>query len=253
MPKTDNIEYLEFDASEWEDYKLVRSKTLSSIGDIDPASREPLRMNFSNALKWVNELRLICNHGAKNLKEVHKLEMHAPTWSPSEAQERFDQLDGVGLAKCSISACCQNLSSVSSGETGEHDEEPWISESLDLWCSQCFEQQVGKGLKAFQICNHLPRRSQKFAGSSDENAVSDGIVRPASTTQPGSADNKHLPTKIKRLIQALLNTPDGIKRFKARSLPYFTPTLANDLVQRCFFLLDKNTRHHSAAAVGQLD
>lgn len=215
-PRKDETRYLTFDEREWKEYQRAKArvKTLTSIDDIRSGSQENASTKFLNALKWVNELRLICNHGVRTPKEMQKVEQHTLGWSAQDAQTRFDQIDGVGLAKCSNSACCQDLSSVLASEAGsEHGEEPVISESLDIWCSPCSEEHKRRVINAYRICNHLPRRSSMVASADDRIANSKGISlsSPSYPAAPIKNDSP-LPTKVKQLVQDLLKSPDDIKR-----------------------------------------
>ena len=211
LPRTDHNIHLDFSSEEWQEYQQVRSKTvysLDNVGKVDGG------VKFLNALKWVNELRLMCIHGTRNSKMMVKIQDTQPAWSSQEAQARFDQLDGVGLAKCSNAACDQDLSSILSSETGaDREEEPWISESLELWCSLCFENQGKTATKVSRICHHLPRCSQKQISHGKEGnvLVETGSSGPSSLVTP-TKDNR-LPTKVRKLLQDLLETPEDTKRF----------------------------------------
>ena len=209
-PRRDDIIYLDFSTKEWEDYQRVKNKTLYNL---DNAGGENEGTRFYNALKWVNELRLMCNHGTMNPKEAQKIDETPPAWSVQEAQACFDQLDGVGLAKCSNSACHQDLSSALSSETvGQHEDEPYIGELLELWCSLCFRSQSITATKVFKICNHIPRRSQKQDTRDKEGKtfLETDISGPSGLMIPKKDD--YLPTKARRLVQDLLETPEDTKR-----------------------------------------
>ena len=156
----------------------------------------------------------MCNHRPKNPKDPQKIEGPPPAWSLQEAQERFDQLDGVGLAKCSNSACLQDLSSALSSETGaEHEDEPYIGKSLELWCSLCFKGHVNTVTQVFRVCNHLPRRSQEQdeRNEGDKTSFDTGCSDSFSLTAFKKDDR--LPSKAKRLLQDLLETPEETKRY----------------------------------------
>lgn len=210
-PRINDIAYLDFNTEEWEDYQLVKAKTLYNLDHVRGGDGGT---NFLNALKWVNELRLMCNHGPRNPNETHKIEKTPPAWSLQEAQARFDQLDGVGLAKCSNIACCQDLSSALSSETGaEHEDEPWIDESLELWCWLCFKGQGSARTRVFRICNHLPRCSRGQDTQGEEDRISVETDPPAPSSLKVFKKDDRLPTKVKRLLQDLLETPENIKRF----------------------------------------
>ena len=214
LPRKDHISRLDFDAQEWKSYKIIRSKALSTMTTDDHGSRDYRNTNFSNTLKWINELRLICNHGARSLAEIETVEQQAPQWSAQQAQTCFDQLDAVGLAKCSDHACNQELSSVVSNEDTEHLDEPWVDKSLDVWCSQCFKRQSTGDLKAYRVCNHLPRISQTPCSFDEQDVVSDGLNPSHPSVQVTSARTGHLPSKLKKLIQDLSETPNDTKRWE---------------------------------------
>ncbi len=214
LPRKDETDYLDFDTLEWEDYQRARSTTLSSIGRFGSGDRDYGNGTFLNVLKWVNELRLICNHGIRPAEDSREGTQHLPGWSALEAQKRFDQLDALGLAKCSNLACCQDLSSVLSNEAdAEHEEEPRICESLEIWCSLCFKEQSRKDSNTYQICNHLPRRPQKLTKIDIGSTTSHSMSLPLLSNQRDSTSKRRVPTKVKRLVQNLLETPEDIKRF----------------------------------------
>lgn len=210
-PRRDDLVDLEFNVQEWEYYQRIKAKTLYNL---ETVSRENGGATFLNALKWVNELRLICNHGVTTPKETHSSEAKPPAWSMQEAQARFDQLEAVGLAKCSNADCCRDLSSALSSETGEeHEDEPWIGETLELWCSLCFKGQGQIATKVFKICNHLPRCSQKNTAQDKNAKTSLELDSSGPSSLVISKKGDRLPTKVRRLLQNLLETPEEIKRF----------------------------------------
>lgn len=210
-PRRDDLVELCFNEEERKDYQRVKTKTLYNL---ESAGQENGSASFFNALKWVNELRLICNHGMTNPKETKQLEERPPPWSMQEAQARFDQLEAVGLAKCSNADCCQDLASALSSETDvEHEDEPRIGDSSELWCSSCFKGQTQTASKIFKICNHLPRCYQKHDSRDKDGNKS--LETDSSTQSSLVAPKKddRLPTKIRRLLQDLLETPENTKRF----------------------------------------
>ena len=240
--RRDDVERLDFNPREQEDYKLVRSKTLSSIRDFDPKSRVNYNEIFSNALKWVNELRLICNHGLKSAQGTQKEDLQPSSWTAMEAQTRFDQLDAIGLAKCSNPACYQDLSSGKSSEAGaEHDEEPWIDESLEIWCTSCFNDLTSNNLNAYKICNHLPRRSIEIPPSKTKDALHSEIDTSKLSLQVPVGTHGRLPTKVNKLVHDLLETPDNTKRSAMQLSDPFEATHYNTNSSQCgFYLLDED-------------
>lgn len=200
--RSDETFYLDFTEQERQHYDYVRCSTQHKL---DAATQERNSTMFINALHWVNELRLICNHGTTNRKAVNVLENNRPsrqTWTALEAQIRFDQLDQTGLARCCNPECSQDLTSAPSSETETpHVDEPHIEESLELLCSSCFDGQARRANNFFEVCNHLPKcpkHATQHDGSIDG---SSGLYMGADT-----------PSKIRRLVNDLSDTPEGIKR-----------------------------------------
>lgn len=212
-PRRDGTTHLDFSEQEQQYYQYVKSKALHTINSVNNTSDSA---RFINALQWVNQLRLICNHGITNQKAVEELEdrpISRPGWSGEEAQKRFDQLDNAGLAKCSNPECNRDLSSALSSEIDtEHADEPRFEESLELLCSSCFQNRSGRAGKFFKVCNHLPR--------SPVNAVAPALPKTSSKAEktlpargylsPGREGN--IPSKIRELVRDLSETPDDIKR-----------------------------------------
>ena len=66
-PRDDQDKFLDFSLDEWEHYKTVKKISYQKIRE---ASHEKGASTFLNALHWVNELRLICNHGHPRLSRL---------------------------------------------------------------------------------------------------------------------------------------------------------------------------------------
>ena len=207
LPRKDDIERLDFKPHERQEYERAKTKTLSTIKDSTPHDQSNRGAVLLNALKWVNELRLICNHGIRTTNEMQVLKDDGPAWNARVAQARFDHLEGVGLAKCSEPSCGQDLSAALASEGDlEHDDEPWIGESLEIWCCSCSSNQVRKAFKAYKVCNHVPRRQSNPA------ILDDGSSQRPESDHAHSIEAGRLPTKIRRLIQDLMDTSEDIKR-----------------------------------------
>ena len=213
LPRSDETVTLNFSRQEQEEYQQAKTQTLSSLNNIEDDGSKHACTSFVNALKFVNELRLICNHGIRKSQGTPIANSHILSWSERDAQERFDQLENVGLARCSNMNCRQDLISALSSEIGgEHEDDPWINETLELWCAQCHKVRVGMHAKSYKICNHLPRRSQKLCISQD--SVKKACAAPTSSQGISKdIDPERLPTKVKRLVQDLLDTPADVKRY----------------------------------------
>ena len=214
-PRCDVTSQLEFTEEEWQYYEKVQAVTKRTI---DAATGENGGATFINALQWVNELRLICNHGVKSGKitqDLPNISANVSRWTEQEAQARFNHLDQVGLAKCSNPECCNDLSSALSSETDtEHADEPRLEESLELLCSLCFHARSGRAGKFFKVCNHLPRRPLNIVALGTQQKLADEKSTTASLLDFTSGGI--IPSKIKRLVQDLSETPEDVKRFGLR-------------------------------------
>ena len=249
LPRKDEVSVLSFNELERQSYQQMRANTLASIGNLDSGSYGDTAGKLVNALRWVNELRLLCNHGSRFPQETGYPDQHVTTWNARLAQLRFDQLDGIGLPKCSNSACGQDLSSVvASEEDSAHDEEPSVTESLEIWCSSCFSDQRTNGVSAHKICHHLPRQSGKL----DNEIVVAAELTSSFPLSSGSSDKgeQPLPTKIRRVVEDVLKTPDDVKRFVAPSL--VTQVQSPNNPSQCYLLIvDEVAQTHQAAAHGK--
>ena len=216
LPRSDEVYHLVFNRREQQDYDRAKSSTLSCIDHFGSNSEERGSKTLINALKWLNILRLICNHGSRSSEQMQKAEVERcrSEWNPREAQNRFDQLDAAGLAKCSNLACRQDLSSVPSNEADtEHEDEPWIGELLEIWCCVCFKEKSRQAINAYKVCNHIPRFFQESNTLDDLNDASNSTASPPLSLGIASANGENVPTKVKRLIEDLVKTPDDIKRY----------------------------------------
>ncbi|MCJ1473085.1 alpha-1,6-mannosyltransferase [Lambiella insularis] len=221
----DQTVYLDFNEPERRYHDRIRTTTRSKLYD---AYQLGSSMNFINALQWVNELRLICNHGITNIKATSILtdvSQRLSKWNPHEAQMVFDQLDDAGLAKCSNPECFEDLTSALSSETDTQNiDEPRIEQSLELLCFSCFHARENKPAGFLKVCNHLPRCSSQSPADDDPPPLSDRLYTGNDT-----------PCKVQRLLEDLSNSPEGIK-----SVVFSCWTKSFDIIQPK--LMDKSIR-----------
>ena len=248
-PRKDVLVDLQFSEQEWEHYRRAKSKALDNFKD---AGEHNPGATLLNALQWINELRLICNHGTMKVKGNTRMVEEPSAWSMQEAQRRFDQLETVGLANCSNPECRQDLSSALSSEAGaEHEDEPWIDKSLELWCSLCFKGQGQLATKVFRVCNHLPRRFQNDGARKNDFKTSLNTPYLSAPILASPDRDNGLPTKVGRLLSDLLETPDGTKRFVIAI--FLDPKMACKMlipqIQRRLLLVDEDIRHSAAPAL----
>lgn len=208
--REDKTIYVDFSSVEWYQYQKVRDGTLDQIKSAYDGTPG---ISYLNALRWVNQLRYLCNHGTAS-NQIRKASRQEPmaqrSWSELEAQTYFDELDQVGLAKCSNSECGQDLSSVLTDD--DHCDEPSISELLELYCSPCVEREGEGAARLRKVCNHLPRRStEPVDGFAATGSLVAGDLSSIAHGQSMLTDSS-TPSKIKRVLQDLVETPDDVKR-----------------------------------------
>ena len=202
-PREDETIIIDFNEAEREHYERIKQNTRRMLNTCSIDSAGP---TFLYTLQWVNELRLICNHGTIHRQEPQVRDTGDSAisdWGQKEGQLAFDQLDEVGLAKCSVLECSQDLGSAMSSETDDNDlDEPRIEESTKLLCSSCFEKRGGQVSRFVKVCNHEPR------------CKTTASVSAALSKTAGFERGKETPSKIQRVINDLCLTPESIKRYE---------------------------------------
>lgn len=200
--RTDEIKVLELEVRERDHYEMVKAQAAQRITTIDSQNNA---LTFLNALHYVNELRLVCNHGVRrkgDLKQIAVAKSARPTLTAETAQDLFDEMCETGLAVCSDPDCRQDISSTMSSEADMNRmEEPHLADTSELLCSVCFKGRESKFGTFFTVCNHLPRCAF---------AKADHDMLPWSRTIQERPER--LPTKIETLIQDLTEVAVGVKR-----------------------------------------
>ena len=198
LPCNFEKQHLDFSKQERQHYEQMKADTRKLLQSADTGGSG---RNILNALHLITELRLMCNHGQRGLSSQPELPC---LWNQREAQKRFDQLEQAGLANCSNPQCGQDVSSVlASQEDHSHDEDPWISDSLDVWCSSCYRTRNKSEGLSLKVCNQSSRKTQ----ASTEELESSGSKKPDPATPPDI-----LPTKLQALLMDLHKTPPNVKR-----------------------------------------
>jgi SWI/SNF-related matrix-associated actin-dependent regulator of chromatin subfamily A3 len=202
--RRDRRVFLQFCYRERQYYEFVRTNTRHRL---TVAAEELDCITFINALKWVNELRLICNHGIANCDTAQELETQngiSLAWTEQLAQTAFDGLDQVGLATCSSQDCLQDLSSEPLTDDANVVDECWVGSSTRLLCHSCFQGRAGEAEIFFPVCNHIPRCSRTTTFSQFPATQMPQL----SQVQFGA----QLPTKIHALVEDLCLVSAQTKR-----------------------------------------
>lgn len=211
LPKRfDEVHRLEFNRFESKLYELAKYRTASLL-DNSIAGDYSQRPTYLNALQWLNDLRLICNHGVLHLnKQPSKSTIPSSgasgTWDAPTAQRAFENLLSAGAAICV--GCSRDLAETQ-GETFEADDyslqNPWLSECLFLLCGSCRLRSAGT-MSTSSPCAHSPKCP----------TVDVSVPLIGDTIQPKDGLpvlNPHdVPTKIRALLSGLLECRDTEQR-----------------------------------------
>lgn len=222
-PRQDNTVELEFDDTERQLYEQVKSRTLHLINQVD---QKVGGESLFHVLRWVNQLRLVCNHGLQSKAyAAHTVppQKSKGTWNQKAAQARFDHMDVMGWAKCSNPDCGQDLSSAASSEIdNEHEDEPYIKNNLTVLCSTCHTGRGQAPSQFLKVCNHFPRRSLGDGTAEYQEIFEADDQFSISQSHSVSGQAGQVSSKIKRILQDLVHTPENVKRF---DLPSWCLTL----------------------------
>jgi SWI/SNF-related matrix-associated actin-dependent regulator of chromatin subfamily A3 len=207
LPKREDlIVNLSFSAEEQSHYDGAKNGTFKKINDA--LASNPLESKqYLNALQWLNELRLLCNHG---LVQVHRpiptitaITTHeTQTWTKPTANKAFEAIVCANTAACSV--CGSILSGGAGGVLDSELGKPRLSKCLTLTCGSCIKDSLNG--RSLQTCSHNPPcKSFEVSWSPDVG------VNVAERDLPDFPE-EHTPSKLKALLEALQTCPRGEKR-----------------------------------------
>ena len=207
LPKREDfIVKLNFSPEEQEHYNRARENTFRRFDDA--LSSNPLKTGqYLNALQWLNELRLLCNHGLVPGRDATKTHVITPqdtqTWTKATANKAFEAIVCANEAVCSV--CGNVLSGGAGGVLDSESSKPHLSKCLILTCGPCIRDSPSG--RSLQTCLHRPLcKSVEVTWSPD--------VAPAAANERVLPDipEEHIPTKMRALLKALQTCPEGEKR-----------------------------------------
>jgi SWI/SNF-related matrix-associated actin-dependent regulator of chromatin subfamily A3 len=209
LPKREDlIRNLKFSAAEQECYDKAREKTIRKL---DAAlSNNPLHTGqYLNALQWLNELRLLCNHGlVHSNREVHKTINITPqdthVWNKATANKAFETIVCANEASCSV---CGNILSAGAGEGSSSEiPKPYLAKCLTLICGSCVKDSPNGSL--VPTCSHTP-----MCKSVEVSWTPDIATNTAKGKTLPDIPEEHISTKLKTLMIDLTTCPKGEKRY----------------------------------------
>jgi len=203
LPKRrDEVYHLGFTPEESEVYQNIKLRTAQVVTDAI-SSKE--RANYMNALSWLNQLRLVCNHGVMQGKKP-LIQFEKGPWTSIRAQMIIEEM--LDNRNAIYSLCDTSVAEVMAEDLDTKSTE--ISESvlfgcLQLICGSCLNEGIN-----FDSC---PTCSQ------EQRCVGFRViltpVSPPQTPGPNSLPEMsptEIPTKIKALLTALNSAESSEKR-----------------------------------------
>lgn len=197
LPKRkDKIHYLDLSGEEQEFYDMVEGRTVQKLDEA--LSSNPLAPGkYLNALEWLNELRLICNHGLMHSrKEPQKRSIAVSQdepWNKATATKAFKILVSTGEAICKL--CPTNMDQGTGDSTTIEVSKPSLSKCLTLICGSCAQNRPG-GEKV-PACSCTPV-CPKVEVSWAPDGTSDHPRKQLPTMNEGQ-----IPTKLNALLRSL--------------------------------------------------
>jgi SNF2 family DNA or RNA helicase len=217
LPKRqDLIHHLDFSAEEHEFYNTVKEGVLRKLNEAVEST--PVRPGpYLNALQWLNELRLLCNHGLAHAKRnVNKplsiMPQDIQNWNKSTADRAFETIVCHDEAICSM---CGNL--ITNGGGGGSSSEflkPILSKCLILTCGSCVKHSVGD-----ELSHRCPQGS--FCKSIEVSWTSENEGQARVERVLPSIPAEQVSTKFKTLLKSLQTCYLGEKRYGC--LPFESP------------------------------
>jgi len=141
--RRDVIQYIDLGPEEAMFYQVARDRTVQNLDEA--LAYNPVAPGmYLNALEWLNELRLICNHGLMHTRrELQKGPASASAagpWNKTEAKKAFRTLVDAGSAICKL--CHANMAAGSGEADSFEHSKPTLSQCLTVICGSCIQNHL---------------------------------------------------------------------------------------------------------------
>lgn len=208
LPKREDlIFHLNLSPEEQEHYDRAKERTWRKFDDA--LSSNPLKTGqYLNALTWLNDLRLLCNHGLvqshRDVSKTHAITLQdTQAWNKSTANKAFEAIVCANEAICAV--CGNILSGGAGGLSDSGSGRPHLSKCLTLTCGTCIRDSPSN--KALQTCEHSPPcKSVEVSWSPD-------VAPGAKERNLPDIPEAQVPTKLRTLLNDLQKSPEGEKRY----------------------------------------
>jgi hypothetical protein len=199
---------LDFSPLEQAFYNQAKEGTIRKIDEA--LSSTPLKQGqYLNALQWLNELRLLCNHGlAHSSRSARKppttTSGPAKAWNKTAANRAFEVLVSAGEATCFV--CGNPLLQGAESEPITEFAKPFLSQCLTLTCGPCAKECLNGQAKL--ACTHTPTcKSVEVSLVTGQGAESSTLTRSIP-----KIPTEHVSTKLKALLKDLQTCEKSEKR-----------------------------------------
>jgi len=205
--REDIVHHLNFSAEEQDFYDTVKEGTIRKIDDAMEANLM-LPGQYLNALQWLNELRLLCNHGLAHAKRNADKSLtitpqDTQVWNKPTANKAFETILCDDQAVCSI---CRNiLADGGRGASSVEFPKPFLSMCLTLTCGSCVKEALG----GQSTCLHTPACKSVEVSWPSEYMGRAPTEKPLPTIPP-----EQVSTKLRTLLNSLQTCPEGEKRYE---------------------------------------
>jgi SWI/SNF-related matrix-associated actin-dependent regulator of chromatin subfamily A3 len=207
--RRDLVLHLDFSPEEQEFYNTVKDATIRRFNDA-MASNPVQTAQYINALQWLNELRLLCNHGlAQATRNANDSLTMTPkdiqVWNRATANKAFETIVCDDQAVCSV---CKNvLTNGGRGASSSEFPKPFLSKCLTLTCGFCVKDSLGG--RSVPTCLHTPVCKSIEVSWASDHAGKTSSERAVPTLPP-----EKVSTKLKALLKSLQACPPGEKRYE---------------------------------------
>ena len=202
--RQDLIRNLDFSPEEQEFYDRAKEGTIRKLDDAMASNPVPTGQ-YLNALQWLNELRLVCNHGLlppkrHGSKSLSISPQDTQAWNRSTANKAFATIVCAGEATCSV--CDNTMSEDPVG--GSDSPKPFLSKCLTLTCGSCIKNSPSGQVPT---CSHAA-----LCKSVEVSWVPEHVSKPSTEKQLPQITLDQASTKLKTLLKSLQTCPKEEKR-----------------------------------------
>lgn len=205
--REDLIRNLDFSTEEQDFYDRAKEGTIRKFDDAIASNPVPTGQ-YLNALQWLNELRLICNHGLLPSKRNEKKSLaissqDTQNWSKSTANKAFETIVCAGEAICSV--CDNSITDGAVGGSSSDSPKLYLSECLTLTFGSCIKDSPSR--QAVPTCSHSP-----LCKCVEVSWASEHVTKISMDKQLPKIPPEQISIKLKALLGSLQTCPQGEKR-----------------------------------------